>query len=541
MSAWLPTIRRHNERTPHLPYPQGHTVTAQSSVDLLIIGGGINGTGIARDAVGRGLKVCLVEQDDLASHTSSAATKLIHGGFRYLEYYEFRLVREALIERERLLSIAPHIIWPMSFVLPHVPALRPRWLIRMGLFLYDHIGGRKRLPGTRRVRFDHDKKLGGPLQAALKHGFMFSDCWAQDSRLVVLNAMDAAEHGAQILTRTRLNSASADGSHWLAQCEDTVTGARQIIRARCIVNAAGSWVGDVINDRLHARSTKQVRLIKGSHIIIPRLYDGEHAYFLQNPDGRIEFVIPYEHNYTLIGTTDVPFTGDPSKVTISAEETTYLCESVNRYFNKKITASDVVWSYAGVRPLYDDAAASAAAVTRDYELEVSGDANSPLLLSVFGGKITTYRKLAESALEKLQPLLGGSTESWTGTTHLPGGDLPASKHPDKDFDQFVARTQSRWPFLLPANARRLARAYGTRVAHILGNAESMADLGEDFGCGLTRTEIDYLHDHEWARTAEDILWRRSKMGLHTPVDAHKKLEIYMQSKRPDRSRAAQRL
>jgi len=521
-------MRRHHEPIQRsLPSP-GRPVTALP-VDILIIGGGINGAGIARDAVGRGLSVCLVEQDDLASHTSSAATKLIHGGFRYLEYYEFRLVREALIERERLLGIAPHIIWPMSFVLPHVPALRPRWLIRMGLFLYDHIGGRKRLAGTRRVRFDRDQILGSPLHASLKHGFVFSDCWAQDSRLVVLNAMDAAERGAQVLTRTKLNSASMDGNHWIANCENVMTGERIAIRARCIVNAAGSWVGDVIKDRLQARSDKQVRLIKGSHIIVPRLYEGEHAYFLQNPDGRIEFVIPYENNYTLIGTTDVPFTGDPARVTISAEETTYLCECVNRYFNKKVMPSDVVWSYAGVRPLYDDAAASAAAVTRDYELELSGDAESPLLLSVFGGKITTYRKLAESALEKLQPLLGGSTESWTGATPLPGGDLPASKHPERDFDRFVARTQVRWPFLLPADTRRLARAYGTRIAHILGNAESMADLGEDFGGGLTRVEVDYLRDHEWARTAEDILWRRSKMGLHTPTHTHDKLKTYLQS------------
>jgi glycerol-3-phosphate dehydrogenase len=509
------------------------------AVDLLVIGGGINGTGIARDAAGRGLKVCLVEQDDLASHTSSAATKLIHGGFRYLEYYEFRLVREALFERERLLGIAPHIIWPMSFVLPHVPAMRPRWLIRLGLFLYDHIGGRKRLRGTRRTRFDRDQTLGGPLQTSLKHGFVFSDCWVQDSRLVVLNALDAAERGATILTRTRCRSATPEGKYWVANCEDTVTRAQRTIRARCIVNAAGSWVGGVIKDCLHARSDKHVRLIKGSHIVVPRLYEGEHAYFLQNPDGRIEFVIPYEHDYTLIGTTDIPFTGDPSNVAISAEESTYLCECVNRYFKRKITPSDVVWSYAGVRPLYDDAAASATAVTRDYELEVSGDDDSPLLLSVFGGKITTYRKLAEHALEKLQPLLGGSTASWTGTTPLPGGDLPASKNPDKDFDRFVAHTIARWPFLSPSDALRLARAYGTRIAHILGNAESMADLGEDLGGGLTRTEVDYLCDREWARTADDILWRRSKIGLHAPVNTRDKLEAYLQLRRSDRSPVAQ--
>jgi glycerol-3-phosphate dehydrogenase len=499
------------------------------AVDLLVIGGGINGAGIARDAVGRGLKVCLVEQDDLANHTSSAATKLIHGGFRYLEYYEFRLVREALIERERLLGIAPHLIQPLSLVLPHVPTLRSRWYMRLGLFLYDHIGGRKRLPATKSVRFDRDAKLGQPLQPHLKYGFVFADCWGQDSRLVILNALDAAERGATIQTRTRLLSAQSEDNHWLAICEDTRSGLRKTIRARAIVNAAGSWVGDIIKDRLRSHSQKQVRLIKGSHIVIPRLYEGKHAYFLQNPDGRIEFVIPYEHNYTLIGTTDIPFSGDPSNVVISAEETTYLCECVNRYFKKQISPNDVVWSYSGVRPLYDDDAASAAAVTRDYELELQGDDRTPVLLSVFGGKITTYRKLAEHALEKLQPLLGGSMDSWTGSTALPGGDIPASRKPDDDFDRFVAHTQSRWPFLSASLARRLARTYGTRLAGILGDAKSLDDLGEDFGAGLTQNEVDYLCKNEWAQTAEDILWRRTKMGLHLPEGAADKLSRYLES------------
>jgi len=504
-------------------------ITAPEQVDLLVVGGGINGAGIARDAVGRGLSVCLVEQDDLASHTSSAATKLIHGGLRYLEYYEFRLVREALIERERLLGIAPHIIWPMRFVLPHVPALRPRWLLRLGLFVYDHIGARKRLPASKSVRLN-GRKLGEPLQAHLRHGFMYSDCWVQDSRLVVLNAMDAAARGAKILTRTRLVSATQQQNRWLAVCQDTITGEKRNISARAIANAAGAWVSDVITQRLHEQSKKHVRLIKGSHIIVPRLYDGEHAYFLQNPDGRIEFVIPYENDYTLIGTTDLPFTGDASEVRISPEEVIYLCESVNRYFKKQLTPNDVVWSYAGVRPLYDDDATAAAAVTRDYELEITGDESTPILLSVFGGKITTYRRLSEHALEKLQPFLGGSTDSWTGTTHLPGGDIPASKNPDDDFARFVTHTQTRWPFLPPATTRRLARAYGTCVALLLGNAKSLADLGEDFGGGLSRSEVDYLYEHEWARTAQDILWRRSKMGLHTPKDSHGKIESYLRTK-----------
>jgi glycerol-3-phosphate dehydrogenase len=503
--------------------------------DLLIIGGGINGAGIARDAAGRGLSVCLVEQDDLASHTSSAATKLIHGGLRYLEYYEFRLVREALIERERLLGIAPHIIWPMRFVLPHVPALRPRWLLRLGLFVYDHIGARKRLPSSKGVRLG-DRPLGQPLQAHLQHGFMYSDCWVQDSRLVVLNAMDAAARGAVIHTRTRLVSAARDGKLWRAICENTQTGEQREITARAIVNAAGAWVGDVIKDRLQTASRKHVRLIKGSHIIVPRMYDGEHAYFLQNPDGRIGFVIPYEHDYTLIGTTDIPFDGDPREVRISLEEIVYLCTTVNRYFQKQIAPKDVVSTYAGVRPLYDDDAESAAAVTRDYELEVTGGEDDPVLLSVFGGKITTYRKLAEHAMERLQPLLGGSEKTWTGHTPLPGGDIPASNNPDNDFERFVTHTQARWPFLPAATTRRLIRAYGTCVAHILGDAKTLGDLGEDFGGGLTRAEVDYMCDKEWAMTATDILWRRSKMGLHVAEDTAAKLTAYL-SKRSVASNA----
>ena len=504
-------------------------IASLDDIDLLIIGGGINGVGIARDATGRGLKVCLVEQDDLASHTSSAATKLIHGGLRYLEYYEFRLVREALIERERLLGIAPHIIWPMQFVLPHVPALRPRWLLRLGLFVYDHIGARKRLPSSKSVRL-RNRALGQPLQSYLHHGFMYSDCWVQDSRLVTLNALDAAERGATILTRTRLVSATKQDDRWTAICEDTLSGARQTLNARAIVNAAGAWVGDVIKDRLHAHSAKHVRLIKGSHIVVPRMYAGEHAYFLQNPDGRIEFVIPYEQQYTLIGTTDIPFSGDPSVVRITPEEIQYLCESVNRYFKKQLTPSDVVWNYAGVRPLYDDDASSAAAVTRDYELEVTGGHGEPILLSVFGGKITTYRRLAEHALEMLQPFLGGSQDSWTGGTPLPGGDIPVSRKPEADFERFIAHTQTRWPFLPAQTTRRLARAYGTRVANILGNAKSLADLGENFGGDLTRAEVDYLCQYEWAMTAEDILWRRSKLGLHLPKDTAVKLDAYLRAK-----------
>ncbi|HYM33925.1 MAG TPA: glycerol-3-phosphate dehydrogenase, partial [Steroidobacteraceae bacterium] len=359
---------------------------------------------------------------------------------------------------------------------------------------------------------------------------MYSDCWVQDSRLVVLNAMDAAARGATILTRTRLLSATRDGNRWLAQCAGTQSGKQLEMSARVIVNAAGAWVSEVIAARLHAHSKKQVRLIKGSHIVVPRMYDGDHAYFLQNPDGRIEFVIPYEHQYTLIGTTDLAFSGDPSSVEISPDEITYLCASINRYFKKQLGPKDVVWSYAGVRPLYDDDATSAAAVTRDYELELTGGEDEPVLLSVFGGKITTYRKLAEHALEKLQPLIGGSIESWTGITPLPGGDIPHSKYPEKDFLRFTAHTHERWPFLSEELVRRLGRAYGTRVADILGNAKTLADLGEDFGAGLTRAEVDYLIEHEWARTAEDILWRRSKVGLHAPQETTARLNKYLLAK-----------
>jgi glycerol-3-phosphate dehydrogenase len=434
-------------------------------------------------------------------------------------------VREALVERERLLRIAPHIIWPMSFVLPHVETLRPRWMIRLGLFVYDHIGARKKLAASKSVHFTRNQLVGAPLKSHLKHGFIYSDCWVQDSRLVILNAIDAAERGATLLPRWQFISATQvetkDGHRWQAQCKPA-SGKPQTIHARAIVNAAGSWVGDVIKNRLNTQSSKRVRLIKGSHIVVPRLYEGEHAYFLQNPDGRIEFVIPYEHNFSLIGTTDITFNADPRQLSISAEETAYLCDSVNRYFNKQITPDDVVWSYSGVRPLHDDNAGSSSAVTRDYELELTGDNHHPALLSVFGGKITTYRKLAEHALEKLQPLIGGDPQSWTATKALPGGDFRKG-----DFDQFLTTVRERWPFLSEKLATRLARAYGTRISHLLGNAQSHADLGQDFGGGLTQVEIDYLVQREWARTAQDILWRRSKLGLHTSKETESQLTSYL--------------
>jgi glycerol-3-phosphate dehydrogenase len=474
--------------------------------DLLVIGGGINGAGIARDAAGRGKTVCLVEQDDLASHTSSASTKLIHGGLRYLEYYEFRLVREALAERERLLAMAPHIIWPMRFVLPMGAGMRPAWKLRAGLFLYDHLGGRRVLPASHALRFD-GTGLGRGLKPAVARGFAYSDCWVEDSRLVVLNAMDAAEHGADIRTRTRLVTARREDGHWRAELLDRVTGTRSTVSASMLVNAAGPWVSDVLAGALGRNGAARTRLVKGSHIVVPKLYDGEHAYLLQNPDGRVVFVIPYEGAFSLIGTTDLPWTEDPADVAISPDETAYLCESATRWLTRAVTPADVVWSYAGVRPLHDDGAASASAVTRDYVLELDAPADGAPCLSVFGGKITTYRRLAEAALGRL----GIDGPSWTAKEPLPGGDIPGG-----NFEAFFADLAAAYPFLPPDQARRLARAYGTRASKLLGQARRMTDLGEDFGAGLTQAEIDYLATHEFARTPEDVLWRRSKLGLHVP-------------------------
>ena len=498
-------------------YPRQDDVT-----DLLIVGGGINGAGIARDAAGRGLSVLLVEQDDLAAHTSSASTKLIHGGLRYLEYYEFRLVREALKERERLLSIAPHIIRPLEFVLPHSTEQRPAWMIRLGLFLYDHLARRRRLPASRAVRF-------GPHPAAqilkpeYRRGFTYADAFVQDSRLVVLNAMAAAELGADIRTRTKLVSARQEGALWRAEIEGQTS--RHIITARAIVNAAGPWVSEVLNDRLGRHTKKTMRLVKGSHIILPLLYPGDFAFTLQNPDRRIVFVLPYEQDFTLIGTTDIPYEDDPAHAVISDDEILYLCESVSRYFRRAVTPTDVAATYSGVRPLYDDHEENASAVTRDYVLSVDGGNRQPALLSVFGGKITTYRRLAEHALEKLLPMMGYPPgKAWTATTPLPGGDMPGA-----DFDAFLRGLQKTYPFLPHGLAHRLARAYGTRTTQILGNAGSLAGLGQDFGSGLTEAEVNYLVAHEWARTPEDILLRRSKLVHHAPADTAQRLADYLRA------------
>ena len=492
------------------------------TVDLLIVGGGINGAGIARDAAERGLSVLLVEQDDLASHTSSASTKLIHGGLRYLEYGEFRLVREALIERERLLAIAPHIIWPLSFVLPQNRSPRPAWMVRLGLFLYDHLGGRVRLPGTRTIRLDRSP-LGAGLSARTGKAFVYSDCWVEDSRLVVLNALDAAERGARIETRTRLIEARREGGGWIATIEGE--GGPRTVRARILVNASGPWVADVIGRAHGTRRDRGVRLVKGSHIVVPRLYDGEHAFMLQNDDRRIVFALPYEGRFTLVGTTDQPWTEAPAKASISAGETAYLLDTINRYFAVKTGEADIAWSYAGIRPLYDDHAADASAVTRDYVLDLdtgpAGEDHAPML-NIFGGKITTYRKLAEHALSELAPFLRQAGGDWTAGAALPGGDMA-----DADFEHFLRGLQTERPALPPGLLRRLARAYGTRVAHLLGAARTVADLGPNFGGGLYGAEVDYLVRVEWARTAEDILYRRSKLGLHVPEGTVERLTAYL--------------
>ena len=498
--------------------------SAAGSFDLLVIGGGINGTGIARDAAGRGLRVCLIERSDLAAFTSSASTKLIHGGLRYLEYREFRLVRESLAERERLLRIAPHLVHPLRFILPHVPTLRPRWEIRAGLFLYDHLGGRRHLPGSRSVDLRR-AVVGAPLKSTCQRGFAYSDCRVDDSRLVAANARDAADRGAMILTRTRVTRAWADDRGWHVDGESGAGGPIRL-RAAAVVNAAGAWLNEV-RELLGLRTPEPIRLVRGSHIVVPRLFEGEQAYILQNPDHRIVFAIPYEERLTLIGTTDVPHSSGLERIAITDEETAYLCESVNRYFTRRIQPEEVVWSYSGVRSLRDDGAAEASAVTRDYELVLEHAPQGAPLLSVLGGKITTYRKLSESVLAMLQPTLGGSSIRWTAGAALPGGDLPRG-----GLTEFIDEAGRRWPFLGREHLRRLACAYGTRMERILHGARAAEDLGEPLGADLTAAEVAYLRDQEWAQTADDILWRRSKLGLRmTPRDIAR-LDRHLRQARP---------
>jgi glycerol-3-phosphate dehydrogenase len=501
---------------------------AQQDCDLLVVGGGINGVGIARDAVGRGLRVILCEQHDLAAHTSSASTKLIHGGLRYLEYYEFKLVRKALQEREVLLRSAPHIMWPLRFVMPHDSSQRPAWMIRAGLFLYDHLAKREFLPASEGVSL-REHVAGAPIKGDYRKGFVYSDGWVDDARLVVLNALDASERGANILVRTKCTDVKQEENGWRATLESEQHG-RIEVKARAIVNAAGPWTAQFANAASGVSNTHGLRLVKGSHIIVPRLFDHPYAYIFQNPDKRIIFAIPYEDEFTLIGTTDLDYTGEPGKVVINDDEVTYLCAMANRYFNKQITPGDVVRTYSGVRPLLDDSAQSASAVTRDYLLEC--DEKTAPFLNVWGGKITTYRKLSEEALDILLPRLGSTAPDWTAGTPLPGGDLQQAGKlvATYDFDAFASAFRAAHGWLPTKLAQRYARCYGTRAVRMLDGAKSMQDLGEELSPGVFEQEARYLFDVEWARSAEDILWRRTKCGLHCQPHHAARLQQWLEAR-----------
>ena len=493
--------------------------------DILVVGGGVNGCGIARDAVGRGYSVCLAEMGDLASGTSSAATKLIHGGLRYLEYYAFRLVREALGEREVLWAMAPHIIKPLRLVLPHHKGLRPAFVLRSGLAMYDYMGGRKRLPPTRTIDLKRDE-AGKALKPDYGLAFEFSDCWVDDARLVVLNARDAADRGATILTRTAVTGAKKEGDHWVVTLEDRRNGQTREVAARMLVNAAGPWV-DMVSAHISGLSLPpRVRLVKGSHIVVKKLFDHDRCYFFQNSDGRIFFAIPYESEYTLIGTTDLDYQGDPSAVAINADEITYLLDGANDYLAKPVTRDQVVWAYSGVRPLYDDGASSAQEATRDYVLKIESKEGEPPLLNIYGGKLTTYRRLSEHVVDKCDAALGRDGKPWTAGAALPGGDFDVD-----GFAQQVDRLRARYGFLPRKTAERLVRAYGTLAWRVLGDAQSLADLGADFGGGLTGAEVDYLIANEWAETVEDVLWRRSKLGLKLGERDVRALTDYLAARR----------
>lgn len=499
---------------------------AEPPFDLAVIGGGINGSGIARDATGRGARVLLLEAGDLAQGTSSASTKLIHGGLRYLEHREFALVRESLKERERLWRIAPHLIRPMRFVLPHAPGLRPRWLLRLGLFLYDHIGGRELLPASDSISLAKHP-AGAALRSEYLHGFVYSDCRVDDARLVILNARDAADRGAQIRTRCPVTAlqrkSGADGeSLW------HITTPQGSFHARAVVNAAGPSALDIPCLSSETSGLK-MRLVRGSHIVVPKLFDHEFAYFFQLPDGRILFAIPYEQDFTLIGTTDCDHQGSPLQVQASDREIAYLCEAVNRYFRKAIRPADVVWTYSGVRPLVDDGSGRPEAATRGYRLDLSDKERGAALLTVLGGKITTYRHLSEQAIDLLAtrlPALSGAR--WTTTQPLPGGDFPTD-----GLDALIGDLRGRYPFLNSGWAKRLARAYGSAAVNVLGDARTRDDCGEAFGADLTAREVTYLIAREWAQTAEDVLWRRSKLGLRLSAAQVRRLDEWMQ---PDTSR-----
>ena len=488
--------------------------------DVAVIGGGINGTGVARDAAGRGCSVLLCEQDDLGNYTSSSSTKLIHGGLRYLEHYDFKLVRHSLMEREVLLRSAPHIIWPLRFVLPHHKDLRPRWMIRMGLFLYDHLGKRELLPGSKSIKFSQHP-AGKQLKPHFASGFEYSDCWVQDARLVLLNALDAKEKGAEIMTRTRCTGLQQVDDHWEVTCvrrdeEDPFT-----FYAKSVVNAAGPWVENVAGLNLQTQSAHGVRLVKGSHVIVKRLFDHDYAYIFQNSDGRVQFAIPYETNYTLLGTTDVEINGDPSLAEVSEQEIKYLCDNASQYFKQSVDVDDVVAKYVGVRPLFDDAAENASETTRDYVLHLNDE--HPPILSIYGGKLTTYRVLAEQVMNMLSPLIGCDAPAWTAGKPLPGGDIC-----QQNYRAFVDQSKVRYSWCDPVLVELLVQNYGTRIANVLATTASMEELGQYFGAHLYQKEVEYLIEQEWALSAEDILLRRTKAGLHGGEEIYQKLNHWLE-------------
>jgi len=501
-----------------MPDPVSTPGQAHDCYDLLVIGGGINGAGVARDAAGRGLRTLLCEQHDLAAHTSSGSTKLIHGGLRYLEFYDFKLVRKSLREREIVLASAPHICWPLRFVLPHDEHLRPAWMIRAGLFLYDHLARRRVLPGSQGVRL-RKHPAGEPLDARYKWGFVYSDCWVDDARLVVLSVKDAAERGATVLPRTRCARLVRNADRWRATLTRT-DGTTLEVHARAVVNATGPWVDRFLDEATPLPARHHPRQVKGSHIVVPRLFEHEFAYIFQGADGRIVFAIPFEGDYTLIGTTEMDYDGDLATPTIAEPEIEYLVAMANRYFSSHLSRPDVVWTFAALRPLLADPKDRATSITRDYVLDV--DTDGAPLLSIYGGKLTTYRKLAEDVLDVIAPRLGCTAAHWTASAPLPGGDMP-----DADFAGFLASLETRYPWLPPALQRRYARLYGTRVERLLHGASTVAGLGEEVLPGLHSREIEYLRDEEWAADAEDILYRRTKLGLHVPPDGAARLDAWL--------------
>jgi glycerol-3-phosphate dehydrogenase len=494
--------------------------------DVFIAGGGINGVGVARDAAGRGYSVCLCEMNDFASGTSSCSSKLIHGGLRYLERYEFRLVQESLKEREVLLRMAPHIIRPMRFVLPYAKGMRPAWLLRLGLVIYDHLGGRKILPGTRRVKFKNEE-TALLLKANFKSGFEYSDCWVDDSRLVVLNAVDAARKGADLRTYTKVTNVNRSTGVWVISTTDSLTGKVEEIKAKSFVNASGPWVDEVLKESFKVKDSKNVRLVRGSHIVVNKLYNHDKSYICQNKDGRIFFIIPYEDNFTMIGTTDIHHGEKVGIVKISDEEKKYICESANRYLKHEISSKDIIWSYSGVRPLYDDGASKAQEATRDYVVKAK-EYESSLMINIFGGKITTYRRLSEKILNHIEAFLGKRGESWTNKSFLPGGDI--------EVDGQLAlknKLHANYPFFSEDTIKRLVRSYGTITLDIFGDADSLESLGEDFGSGLHEKEVIYLIENEFARTSDDILFRRSKLGLIIPKEGLNQLNLFLEAYNAD--------